>query len=57
MFDNMAILIVGLVIGGIACLYVHETNIASAIFGGLVGHLSKDRLTVHHENVDEDDEV
>lgn len=57
MFDNKTILIVGLVIGGIACLYVHETNIASAIFGGLVGYLSKDVLTVQHENVDEDDEV
>lgn len=57
MFDNKTILIVGLVIGGIACLYVHETNIASAIFGGLVGYLSKDVLTVQHENVDEDDEL
>ena len=57
MFDNKTILIVGLVIGGITCLYVHETNIASAIFGGLVGYLSKDVLTIQHESADEDDEV
>ena len=56
-FDNKTILIVGLVIGGIASLYTHQTELASAIFGGLVGYLSKDIITVQHENLDEDDEA
>ena len=56
-FDNKTILIVGLVIGGIASLYSHQTELASAIFGGLVGYLSKDIITVQHENLDEDDEA
>ena len=48
-FDNKTLLIVGLVIGGIACLYVNNTELASAIFGGLIGYLSKDTITVKHE--------
>ena len=48
-FDNKTLLIVGLVIGGIACLYVKNTELASAIFGGLIGYLSKDTITVRHE--------
>lgn len=56
-FDNKTLLIVGLVIGGIACLYVKNTELASAIFGGLIGYLSKDTITLKHENEDigEDD--
>lgn len=50
MIDNKTVLIIGLIIGGIASLYTHQTELASAIFGGLVGYLSKDVLTVQHEN-------
>jgi len=56
-FDNKTFLIIGLVAGGIACLYVGATELASAIFGGLVGYLSKDTITVRHENVDEVEEI
>lgn len=49
MIDNKTILILGLVIGGIASLYTHQTELASAIFGGLVGYLSKDAITVTHK--------
>lgn len=56
-FDNKTLLIVGLVIGGIACLYVNNTELASAIFGGLIGYLSKDTITLKHETEElEDDE-
>ena len=41
-FDNKTILIVGLVIGGILCIYIKNTELASVIFGGLLGYLSKD---------------
>lgn len=47
--DNKTILITGLVIGGVVGLYLNQTEIASAIFGGLVGYLSKDVITVQHE--------
>ena len=39
-FDNKSLLISGLIIGGLACIYVNNTELASAIFGGLVGYLS-----------------
>lgn len=55
MIDNKTILIIGLVIGGIAGLYTHQTELASAIFGGLVGYLSKDTITVRHEEVESED--
>ena len=56
-FNNKTLLIVGLVIGGIACLYVKNTELASAIFGGLIGYLSKDTITLKHETEEiEDDE-
>lgn len=51
MFDNKTILITGLVIGGVVALYLRQTEIASAIFGGLVGYLSKDVITVQHEEI------
>lgn len=54
-FDNKTILIAGLVAGGIVALYLHQTEIASAIFGGLVGYLSKDVITVQHEEVSSED--
>lgn len=41
-FDNKTILIIGLILGGMFSLYLKQENIASAIFGGLVGFLSKD---------------
>jgi len=56
-FDNKTLLILGLVAGGIACLYVNNTELASAIFGGLIGYLSKDTLTLKHENADEVEEI
>lgn len=40
--DNKTILIIGLILGGMFSLYLKQENIASAIFGGLVGYLSKD---------------
>ena len=55
-FDNKTLLIVGLVIGGIACLYVKNTELASAIFGGLIGYLSKDTITLKREEDDVSDE-
>lgn len=39
-FDNKSLLISGLIVGGLACIYVGNTELASAIFGGLVGYLS-----------------
>lgn len=54
MIDNKTVLIVGLVIGGLFAIYVGQFEIASAIFGGLVGYLSKDTLTVRKEVVSED---
>jgi len=54
--DNKTILITGLVIGGVVGLYLNQTEIASAIFGGLVGYLSKDVITVQHENMEDESE-
>lgn len=54
MIDNKTVLIIGLIIGGIASLYTHQTELASAIFGGLVGYLSKDVITVKQEESSED---
>ena len=45
-FDNKTILITGLVIGGLLCVYVKNTELASVIFGGLIGYLSKDKLSI-----------
>lgn len=54
--DNKTILITGLVIGGVVGLYLNQTEIASAIFGGLVGYLSKDVITVQHETREDESE-
>ena len=54
--DNKTILITGLVIGGVVGLYLNQTEIASAIFGGLVGYLSKDVITVQHETMGDESE-
>ena len=48
-FSNKTILIIGLVIGGLASLYLNQSELAYTIFGGLIGYLSKDTLTVKHE--------
>lgn len=41
-FNNKTILIICLAIGGLFSIYSNQFEIASAIFGGLVGYLSKD---------------
>lgn len=53
MIDNKTILITGLVIGGVVALYLRQTEIASAIFGGLVGYLSKDAITIQHKEIED----
>ena len=56
MVDNKTVLIIGLVVGGLFSIYLNQFEIASAIFGGLVGYLSKDTITVQHENkIEEED--
>lgn len=52
-FDNKTILIVGLVVGGLFSLYLNQSELSYAIFGGLIGYLSKDSITVKHEDVTE----
>ena len=59
-FDNKTILIIGLVVGGLVSLYVHQSELACTIFGGLIGYLSKDKITLEDkkESIDElDDEM
>ena len=56
MIDNKTILITGLVIGGVVGLYLNQTEIASAIFGGLVGYLSKDVIAIREEESGSDSE-
>lgn len=55
MIDNKTVLIIGLVCGGLFSIYANQFEIASAIFGGLVGYLSKDTITVRQEAVDGSD--
>ena len=52
---NKTILIIGLIIGGIASLYTHQTELASAIFGGMVGYLSKDAVIPTLKGADSED--
>ncbi len=54
-FDNKTLLIIGLVFGGALSLYLNQVELACTIFGGLVGYLSKDTLTVKHEEVVSED--
>ena len=49
-FDNISILIIGLLIGGMFSLYLGMENIASAIFGGLIGYLAKDKVEAYIES-------
>ena len=55
-FDNKTLLIIGLIIGGVASLYTHQTELASAIFGGMVGYLSKDSIRLIQEETEESGE-
>ena len=48
-FNNKTILIIGLVCGGLLSLYLKQSELAYTIFGGLIGYLSKDSITVKHE--------
>lgn len=54
-FDNKTILITGLVVGGVLSLYFNNENLASMIFGGLIGYLSKDVITLKTEEVMSED--
>lgn len=45
-FDNKSLLIVGLVVGGLLSLYLGQSELACTIFGGLIGYLSKDQITL-----------
>lgn len=56
-FNNKTILIIGLIIGGVVSLYSHQTELASAIFGGMVGYLSKDYIPSSDNESEEDDEL
>lgn len=53
-FDNKTLLIFGLIVGGICSLYLNQSDLAYVIFGGLIGYLSKDTITLKHEEVDDD---
>ena len=55
-FDNISILIIGLLLGGMFSLYLGMENIASAIFGGLIGYLAKDpiKTLLTHNDIQEE---
>ena len=55
-FNNKTILIIWLIAGGICSLFLNQENIASAIFGGLVGYLSKDKIEAYIESKQPDDD-
>ena len=48
-FNNKTLLIAGLILDGLLSLYLKQSELAYTIFGGLIGYLSKDTLTVKHE--------
>lgn len=48
-FNNKTILIAGLIIGGIVSLYLRQSELAYTIFGGLIGYLSKDSITIKQD--------
>lgn len=56
-FDNKSLLILGLIIGGLACIYYNNTELASAIFGGLVGYLSHGASRVIDDVTGNEDQV
>ena len=45
-FNNKTLLILCLTIGGVFSLYVDQYDLAYAIFGGLIGYLSKDYVSL-----------
>lgn len=49
-FDNKTLLIAGLIVGGLASLYLNQSELAYTIFGGLIGYLSKDSITLKKED-------
>ena len=49
-FNNKTILITCLGIGGLFSIYANQFEIASAIFGGLVGYLSKDYVELKEDD-------
>ena len=54
-FTNKTILITGLIVGGICALYLNQSELAYTIFGGLIGYLSKDTITLKNEEVSVED--
>lgn len=52
--DNKTLLIAGLIVGGLASLYLNQSELAYTIFGGLIGYLSKDSITLKREVESED---
>lgn len=48
--DNKTLLIAGLIVGGLASLYLNQSELAYTIFGGLIGYLSKDSITLKKED-------
>jgi len=50
-FNNKTILITGLVVSGICCLFLNYQDIALAIVSGLLGYLAKDPYTIEKEVV------
>ena len=59
--DYKCILIIGLIIGGLASIYINNTDLASVIFGGLIGYLSHgvntDAIRVNSNAISTNDEV
>ena len=53
--DNKTFLIIGLIVGGLFSLYVKNTELASVIFGGLIGYLSKDTIKLKYEEDESED--
>ena len=48
--DNKTLLIAGLIVGGLASLYLNQSELAYTIFGGLIGYLSKDSITLKKDD-------
>lgn len=56
-FNNKTLLILCLTIGGVFSLYCNQSELAYAIFGGLVGYLSKDYVSIKEDlSVKDNDE-
>ena len=56
-FNNKTILIIGLIIGGIASVYIKNTDLASVIFGGLIGYLAKDPVIIGEDSSEDGSET